>query len=59
MRNELAQRLGRDLGRPLPRPAETEYEQFRDAGVDGMFTDFPDVAARVVHHRQPAPGIVP
>ncbi len=28
--------------------AETEYEQFRDAGVDGMFTDFPDVAANVV-----------
>jgi len=27
--------------------AETEYEQFRDAGVDGLFTDFPDVAARV------------
>jgi glycerophosphoryl diester phosphodiesterase len=31
--------------------AETEYEQFRDAGVDGLFTDFPDVAARVIRHR--------
>ncbi len=30
---------------------ETEYEQFRDAGVDGLFTDFPDVAARVIRHR--------
>jgi len=29
-------------GRP-----ETEFEQFRDLGVDGLFTDFPDVAARV------------
>lgn len=27
--------------------AEDEYRQFRDAGVDGLFTDFPDVAARV------------
>ncbi len=27
--------------------AETEFEQFRDAGVDGIFTDFPDVAAKV------------
>jgi glycerophosphoryl diester phosphodiesterase len=35
-------------GRP-----ETEYEQFRDAGVDGLFTDFPDVAARV-YHRLPS-----
>jgi glycerophosphoryl diester phosphodiesterase len=23
-----------------------EYEQFRALGVDGLFTDFPDVAAR-------------
>ena len=29
-------------GRP-----EAEFEQFRDLGVDGLFTDFPDVAARV------------
>jgi glycerophosphoryl diester phosphodiesterase len=28
--------------------AEAEYEQFRDVGVDGLFTDFPDVAARVL-----------
>jgi len=27
---------------------EAEYEQFRDLGVDGLFTDFPDVAARVL-----------
>ena len=27
--------------------AEAEFEQFRDLGVDGIFTDFPDVAARV------------
>ena len=27
--------------------ADTEFEQFHDAGVDGLFTDFPDVAARV------------
>ena len=27
--------------------AEDEYRDFRDAGVDGLFTDFPDVAARV------------
>ena len=27
--------------------AEAEFEQFRDLGVDGLFTDFPDVAARV------------
>lgn len=27
--------------------AEEEYRQFRAAGVDGLFTDFPDVAARV------------
>jgi glycerophosphoryl diester phosphodiesterase len=27
--------------------AEQEFRDFRDAGVDGLFTDFPDVAARV------------
>jgi glycerophosphoryl diester phosphodiesterase len=27
--------------------AAEEYRQFRAAGVDGLFTDFPDVAARV------------
>jgi len=27
--------------------AEAEYEQFRSLGVDGVFTDFPDVAAKV------------
>jgi len=27
--------------------AEAEFEQFRTLGVDGLFTDFPDVAARV------------
>jgi glycerophosphoryl diester phosphodiesterase len=27
---------------------EAEFEQFRDLGVDGLFTDFPDVAARVL-----------
>jgi len=31
--------------------AETEFEQFREAGVDGLFTDFPDVAARVFEGR--------
>ena len=30
---------------------EAEYEQFRDLGVDGVFTDFPDVAARVLRGR--------
>jgi hypothetical protein len=29
-------------------PRETAFEQFRDAGVDGLFTDFPDVAALVI-----------
>jgi glycerophosphoryl diester phosphodiesterase len=29
--------------------AEAEFEQFRDLGVDGVFTDFPDVAARSYH----------
>ena len=28
--------------------AEAEFEQFRTLGVDGLFTDFPDVAARVL-----------
>jgi len=28
--------------------AEAEFEQFRALGVDGLFTDFPDVAARVL-----------
>jgi glycerophosphoryl diester phosphodiesterase len=32
--------------------AEAEFEQFRDLGVDGLFTDFPDVAAKVL--RAPA-----
>jgi glycerophosphoryl diester phosphodiesterase len=27
--------------------AESEFEQFRDLGVDGLFTDFPDLAYRV------------
>jgi glycerophosphoryl diester phosphodiesterase len=27
---------------------EAEYEQFRDLGVDGLFTDFPDVAAKAL-----------
>ena len=31
---------------------EAEFEQFRDLGVDGLFTDFPDVAAKVL--RSPA-----
>jgi glycerophosphoryl diester phosphodiesterase len=33
--------------------AETEYQQFRDAGVDGLFTDFPDVAANVIKGDRP------
>lgn len=28
--------------------AEAEFEQFRALGVDGLFTDFPDVAARAL-----------
>lgn len=32
---------------------EAEFEQFRDLGVDGLFTDFPDVAAKVLRN-QPA-----
>jgi glycerophosphoryl diester phosphodiesterase len=31
--------------------AQLEFRQFRDAGVDGLFTDFPDVAAKVYGHR--------
>jgi len=31
--------------------AELEFRQFRDAGVDGLFTDFPDVAAKVYGRR--------
>jgi glycerophosphoryl diester phosphodiesterase len=27
---------------------EAEFKQFRDLGVDGIFTDFPDVAARAL-----------
>ena len=27
---------------------EAEYEQFRDLGVDGLFTDFPDAAAKAL-----------
>src|SRR5437867_8126938 len=27
---------------------ELEFEQFRDLGVDGLFTDFPDVAVRAL-----------
>ena len=33
---------------------ESEFEQFRDLHVDGVFTDFPDVAARAFGV-QPAP----
>jgi glycerophosphoryl diester phosphodiesterase len=32
---------------------EAEFEQFRQLGVDGVFTDFPDVAARTYASRQP------
>jgi glycerophosphoryl diester phosphodiesterase len=35
-------------GRP-----EAEFEQFRSLGVDGLFTDFPDVAARVYGVQSP------
>ena len=28
---------------------EAEFEQFRQLGVDGVFTDFPDVAAKTYH----------
>ena len=27
---------------------ELEFQQFRDLGVDGIFTDFPDVAVRAL-----------
>jgi len=27
---------------------EVEFERFRDLGVDGIFTDFPDIGARAV-----------
>jgi glycerophosphoryl diester phosphodiesterase len=30
--------------------AEAEFEQFRGLGVDGIFTDFPDAAARVLRN---------
>jgi glycerophosphoryl diester phosphodiesterase len=30
---------------------EAEYEQFRDLGVDGLFTDYPDVAAKVLRSK--------
>ncbi|NUR53270.1 MAG: glycerophosphodiester phosphodiesterase, partial [Acidobacteria bacterium] len=33
-------------GRP-----EAEFEQFRDLGVDGIFTDFPDIAVRALRTR--------
>jgi glycerophosphoryl diester phosphodiesterase len=32
---------------------DAEFEQFRQLGVDGVFTDFPDVAARAYASRQP------
>lgn len=31
---------------------EAEFEQFRDLGVDGLFTDFPDVAAKVLRSQR-------
>ena len=31
--------------------AEAEFEQFASLGVDGLFTDFPDVAARVLNRK--------
>jgi glycerophosphoryl diester phosphodiesterase len=34
---------------------EAEFEQFRKIGVDGLFTDFPDVAARVYGVRTSRP----
>jgi glycerophosphoryl diester phosphodiesterase len=34
-------------GRP-----EAEVEQFRDLGVDGIFTDFPDIATKVLGKRE-------
>jgi glycerophosphoryl diester phosphodiesterase len=35
--------------------ADAEFVQFRDLGVDGVFTDFPDAAARVYGARAAAP----
>jgi glycerophosphoryl diester phosphodiesterase len=32
---------------------EAEFEKFRDAGVDGLFSDFPDVAAKVLRSQPP------
>ena len=32
---------------------EAEFEQFRQLGVDGVFTDFPDVAAKTYQARTP------
>jgi len=31
---------------------EAEFEQFRDLGVDALFTDFPDVAAKVLRKQR-------
>ncbi len=31
--------------------AEAEFEQFRDLGVDGIFTDFPDIGVRALRGR--------
>ena len=31
---------------------EAEFERFRQAGVDGVFTDFPDLAVRSYHARE-------
>jgi glycerophosphoryl diester phosphodiesterase len=33
--------------------AEAEFEKFRDLGVDGIFTDFPDVAAKALRNTSP------
>jgi glycerophosphoryl diester phosphodiesterase len=32
---------------------EAEFEQFRDLGVDGIFTDFPDAAAKALRNTRP------
>jgi glycerophosphoryl diester phosphodiesterase len=32
---------------------EAEFEQFRDLGVDGIFTDFPDAAAKALRNTPP------
>jgi glycerophosphoryl diester phosphodiesterase len=34
---------------------EAEFEKFRDAGVDGLFSDFPDVAAKALRPQPPRP----